>query len=111
MALYRALRRMTGVAQRGELTTLGHLNEEQIAKLIRVGAVAPISAPPLSELPGWASRAGKLAKIDILDVEQLAEADLKVIGKALRVKEETAARYQAEVKQYLVIPEPEEGED
>jgi hypothetical protein len=109
MTTYRALSNLSGVARRGELTPLTHLNAEQIAKLERVGAIARIGAPPLSELPGWAIRAGKLAKVDILTAEELLEAPLEVIVKALRVKPETAAQYQQDIAGFLVIQdEPEE---
>lgn len=108
MAVYRALRNLSGVCRRGELTRLDHLNAEQIGKLAKVGAIAPISAPPLAELPGWAVRAGKLAKVEIADAEQLIEADARVVAKALRVKVETARQYQQDVQQYLVIEQSEE---
>lgn len=103
MALYRALSKLSNGADYGQLTRLEHLTPEQIAKLEQVGAVARISAPPLAELPDWASRAGKLAKVGIVDAEQLLDADITVISHALHVKAETAARYQNEVQAWLVI--------
>lgn len=105
MPVYRALRNLSGVCQRGELTRLAHLNAEQIAKLMNVGAVAPIAAPPLAELPEWAIRAGKLAKLGITDVEQLLEVDAAQVAKTLRVKVETARQYQRDAEQWLVIRE------
>lgn len=107
--IYRALNNLSGVAQRGELTRLSHLSSEQIAKLEKVGAVAPVAAPPLSELPDWAIRAGKLVKAGILDAAAFLEADAAAIAKALRVKPETAQQYQQDVENFLVIHEvPEE---
>lgn len=109
MSIYRALNNLSNVAKRGELTRLSHLTPEQIAKLERVGAVAPIATPPLSELPEWAIRAGKLAKAGISTAEQFLEADVEAITKVLRVKPETAQQYQQEVETFLVIrAEPEE---
>lgn len=111
MAIYRALNTLSGVCQRGDLTRLTHLTPEQIAKLERVGAVAPISSPPLAVLPEWAIRAGKLAKAGIVTVEQLLEAEAESVAKTLRVKVETAKQYQADAEQFLVIQEEtlEEG--
>lgn len=103
MALYRALSRLSGVAERGALTPLAHLTPEQIGKLERTGAVARVSPPPLSELPGWSARAGKLAKVGIVDAEQLAEVDTQLIRSALRVKEETARRYKQEARSCLTL--------
>lgn len=108
MPIYRALRALSGVCRRGELTRLTHLDAGQITKLAKVGAIAPISAPPLAELPGWAARAGRLAKVDITDAEQLLEAEARVVAKALRVKVETAAQYQQDIQQFLVIEPSEE---
>lgn len=105
MATYRALSNLSGVAKRGELTQLTHLTPEQIAKLERVGAIARIGAPPLTELPSWAIRAGKLAKAGILDGEAFLEADVALIAKTLRVKPETAAQYQQDIAGFLVIRE------
>lgn len=104
MTLYRALRRLSNVAERGDITALAHLTAAQIDKLFQVGAIAPVSAPPLAELPGWSTRAGKLRKVDIQDADQLVEADVGVVAQALRVKVETAMRYQEEVRAFLVIP-------
>jgi len=109
MALYRALNNLSAVARRGELTRLAHLTAEQVAKLERVGAVARVAAPPLSELPDWAIRAGKLAKIGIEDAEQYLETEPSAIAKALHVKPETEARYREEITSYLVVlPEVKE---
>jgi hypothetical protein len=109
MPLYRALTKLSSGVDCGQLTRLEHLTPEQIAKLEQVGAVARVAAPPLSELPDWASRAGKLAKAGIQDAEQFLDAEIPVISRALHVKAETAARYQDEVKAWLVIqPSTEE---
>ena len=105
MPLYRALHRLSGVAERGGLTALAHLTAEQIAKLERAGAVARVAPPPLAELPGWKARAAKFAKVGIVDAEQLLEADAAQVARALRVKAETAARYQQEVEACLVVIE------
>ena len=102
MPLYRALSKLSGVCERGALTPLAHLTPEQIAKLEHAGAVARVSAPPLAELPNWSARAGKLAKVGILDAEQLAEADVKLIRSALRVKEEIARRAQQDALSFLM---------
>lgn len=103
MPLYRALSHLSGVAQRGQLTRLAHLTPEQVATLERAGAVARVASPPLAELPGWKVRAAKLAKVGIHDIEQMIEADSALIAACLRVKPATAARYQEDVRQYLVI--------
>lgn len=101
MPLYRALSRLSGVCERGALTSLSHLTPEQIVKLEKAGGVARVSPPPLAELPGWEKRADKLAKFGIADVEQLIEADVQTVRKALRVKEDVALRTQQEARSFL----------
>lgn len=103
MAIYRALKALSGVAQRGALVRLAHLSADQVAKLVAVGAVAPIASPPLDALPNWKTRAAKLKKLDITDVEQLLEADPATVAAATRLKPETVARWQAEAERFLTV--------
>lgn len=103
--LYRALQRLSGVCNRGDLTNLAHMEPERIALLVRRGAVAPISPPPLEELPGWEKRAAKLAKYDILTAEQFLEADNAQLCRVLRVKAETVEQYRRDVYESLVVRE------
>lgn len=96
--LYRALQNLSGGVRRGELTALAHLNAEKIAKLERLGAIAPVAAPPLSELHGWAQRVGKLAKVGVVTAVDYLETDTDVLKEALRVKPETVERYREELR-------------
>jgi hypothetical protein len=103
MAIYRALKALSGLAKRGQIVRLAHLDEAQIERLITVGAVAPIAAPPLAELPKWKTRAAKLKKLDVIDVEQLLEVDPAAVAVALDVKPETVAEWQAEAERFLTV--------
>lgn len=96
--LYRALQNLSGGVRRGELTALAHLSADKIARLERLGAIAPVAAPPLSELHGWAQRAGKLAKVGVVTAVDYLEADADVLKDALRVKLETVERYREELR-------------
>lgn len=105
MTLYRAIHKLSGIAGRGDLTPLAHLDAEQIAKLMRIGAIAPLAAPPLAELPGWAARSAKLAKVGIQDAGQFLEGDPALLRRVLRVKAEAIERYRASLLDLLIVRE------
>lgn len=99
------------MAKRGDLHALQHLNAAAIERLIDVGAVARIAAPPLTVLRltstnAWANHAAKLAKAGIVDAEQFLESDPERIAETLRVKVETAQQYLDEVRALLIAPLP-----
>lgn len=105
MTLYRALTKLSGVCQRGDLTTLAHLTPEKVALLVSRGAVAPVAAPPLAALPGWTSRAGKLAKVGIEDAVQFVQGDPALLARVLHVKAETIDRYRESLLDLMTIRE------
>jgi hypothetical protein len=110
MALYRTLRSLNHNGNRIERDRVLTLTwaQETIDRLVEVGALARISPPPLSELPGWKTRAGKLASHDILDAGQFLEAEEAMLTKALRCRIDTVQRLKEEVARWLQ-PEKEEG--
>lgn len=110
MALYRTLRSLNHHGKRIERDRVLILTwpPETIDKLIEVGSLARVSPPPLTELPGWKTRAGKLVSHDILDAGQFLEAEEAKLARALRNRPETIRRLKAEVIRWLQ-PEREEG--
>ena len=71
---------------------------KQLGLLIEHGAVAPCKPAPLSELRGWTVRAQQLAKIGIVDVVALLEADNETLREAFNHKTDRAInRYKAEL--------------
>lgn len=104
MPLYRVHKNLamgSKVIERGSLAPI-HLPPEKIDKLIDVGAISRVSAPPLAILNGWASRAERLEKIGIVNVEQFLDADVTVIMKHLRVKEATVLLWREDVVSSLL---------
>lgn len=105
MALYRIHKPMDKPGLKvGGIDSLKWLRPDQIAILIDREIVSRVAALPLSEIPGWKTRANKLIALNIGDAEQFIEADINVIKKALRAKPETIQRWKKElIDQWLVI--------
>ena len=80
------------------------LTPEQAARLIAGGFIAYISPPRLDVLPGWETRARKLAKLGILDALQLLQAGDE-IPKLLRVKPADFRTWQESIKPWLLPQE------
>lgn len=101
--LYRALKDLAGIAKRGEIVALSHLQPPQLAKLEAVGAISRVAAPPLSEIPGFDAQVEPLAALGIGDVEALVEADAAALAAALAVPVETLRRWMDEARLWLFI--------
>lgn len=112
MALYRALHNLSKnekTIPAGTILAFQWLNETQIGKLIAVGAIAPVGAPPLVALPGWKTRATKCGKLGLETAEQFLEADTAHLADVLHLKPETVERWKVEVLGWLTVPETYRG--
>ena len=107
MVIYRILRTLDA-GGRGQLhppgpTALEWLNEEQKKKLVEVGAVSELHAPPLGELPGWKTRAKALKKVGISTVNEFMLADETELAKALKKRGPTIAKWKADIARLLMV--------
>ena len=109
MTVYRALMKLDrgskGVIQRGQIIVDRGWKETYIDRLIEVGAVAPISAPPISTLPGWGDSDEVLAGIGVTTADQLLEANDEAIMSALEIDRPQLAKMRADVMGWLTVPE------
>lgn len=69
MILYRVLKQLDTGHMPGDILDGRMFNA--LAKLVAMGALAKAKTPPLTELPGWSMRAGKLRRVGIVTVEDL----------------------------------------
>lgn len=94
MALYRAVERLyLGQGKfllPGRVTKLEWLDQDGIDRLFAAGAIARVGAPPLSAVPGWRARAGKLAAGGIITLEGVVEADTATLAALGGVSERVA---------------------
>jgi len=107
MATYRVIKQTplsTGHKQ-GDLVDGARFKPPVLDALIKSGALSEAAMPPLSELPGWATRAPRLASIGVLLVSDLLDADtvtMKAIRSEFRYKTNAPIRkWQAEALEWL----------
>ena len=112
MKLYRALKLLNaggrGLIPKGRATPLDWLNDEQIARLEHVGAVSPIYAPPLQEMPLPKSALVKMKRAGIEDAGDLLMGNDEELAKKLKVRLPTAAKWRDEVARLLMVKLPEQ---
>ena len=107
MAIFRVLKKLSRkdhIMEPGSLSRFEWLAPEQIAVLEKQRAISRLSAPPLSEMPGWKRRGQKLEDIGIETAEDLLEADGEVVAGLMNVRAATVDRWKTEAEWWLVVP-------
>ena len=102
--IYRILQRVDKGGAPGSLCRFEWLDAAQGGRLVTVGAIAPVQAPPLAVLPGWTRRAALLRRLGIERADDFLEANADALAPGLKVKPETVQRWQAEVTVQLTVP-------
>ena len=110
MTIYRVLRRLDrgskGTLECGALIIERDWQPNYIERLIKVQAIAPVNAPPISELPGWGESAEALAGIGVTTADQLLEADDEGLMRAMNSDAIQLAQMRADVKTWLTVTDP-----
>lgn len=104
MGLYRILRPVDKGGEVGGICAFAWLTEAQVDRLVALGIVAPVQAPPLSVFAGWTRRSARFGEIGIERADQFLEADTSMMAAELGVKPATVARWKQEVAQLLKAP-------
>lgn len=110
MPVYRVLKPLSKkheqITPRGAIVNINWLDDDQLARLVEVGAIGKIKAPPLGKFPGWSRRHARLQKIGIGSVEMFLGADDEWLAERLNIKPGTARRWKNElIDRYLIVPE------
>lgn len=106
MAMYRLLRNLAfgeRIVRRGSIKKLG-IPEDDIAILLERGAIAPVSSPPIEEIPMWEGRAVELEEIGIVFVEHLLEANEAEVAEHMGTTKETIQKWKEELARWLQPP-------
>lgn len=107
MTIYRVLKKLDaggrGMIRPPGPTALQWLNDEQIQRLIDVGAVSELHAPPIEELPGWKTRAKALKRAGVDDVSVFLMADEGELAKKLRKRKPTVSKWKVEMRRLLAL--------
>lgn len=82
-----------------------------LGKLVAAGALVKAKTPPLTELPGWATRAGKLRGVGIVTIEDLLDMDPQEGTRLFKHKRaSTFIKWVEEAKSWLLTPsKPKSG--
>ena len=108
MLLYRVLKHLDTGHKPGDI--LDGRQFTALGKLVTAGALAKARTPPLTELPGWTTRAEKLRRIGIVTVEDLLGMDPQRGTELLRHKRtSTFIKWVEEAKSWLLTPTPKRG--
>lgn len=102
--LYRVLKDLSFGDQtvpRGGLVRGSKLAAGTAERLVERGALAPVAAPPVEVLPGWKTRAKRLAAIGLVDAAQVVEADPAEIARSVGVQVVTAEHWQSDAEAWL----------
>jgi len=78
MQMYRALVNLDKggvIIEKGSIFPESGFQPAAINRLYLLNKIAPVSAPPLNELPGWKTRAKKLEKVEITQPSEFLAAD------------------------------------
>jgi len=79
-------------------------------KLVAAGALAKARTPPLTELPGWTTRAEMLREIGIVTIENLLDMDPQRGTELFNHKRDsTFVKWTEEAKSWLLTPTPKRG--
>ena len=105
MKLYRALKRLDTGHKPGQLVDGGRF--KHLDKLVAAKALAEVASPPLSEVPGWTTRAEQLKPHGVVTIADFLEADDGTLKEAFNHKTtRSITRWREELKGWLVVDEP-----
>lgn len=90
----------------GQVVDAGAFKDGVVPKLERAGAISIIKSPPLSELPGWQSRA------EILNVHAIRTVEEFICTDSTRLKDifnykttRTISKWKKELRNWVNIPD------
>jgi hypothetical protein len=108
--IYRVLRPLTTGQQAGDVIDGGRLRAEAIEKLLEIGALEVVTAPPLAELPHWEVRAQKLKAAGVLTITDLLDTQDQELAEAVKHKTtRVVKRWKREAREWLTAPNKETG--
>ena len=101
MKLYRVLRDLSSGERKGDIVDGGLF--KHLDALLKANALSPVSYPPLSELPGWTTRAEVVSSLGIITIEDFINAEDEALRKAFNHKtQRTIAKWRDELRAWLV---------
>jgi len=91
--------------RKGDVVDESEFPAHLIARLIQVGAIAPVAYPPLSALAGWTRRAEICAeKLGVETVDDFLALDDETIAEAFDYQPRTIQRWRSELREAVSVP-------
>jgi hypothetical protein len=87
------------------------LKAEARDQLIKSGTLAPVTTPPLSELPGWEERAETLQRVGVITITDLLAVNVAGLAKSLKRTPRTIRDWQSEAERWLNPEQPTSNRD
>ena len=103
MGLYRIAQNVSKGGLRGAIVSGSIWPLEHRKILEAVGAIVPISTPPLRELPGWEEQAILLAEENVIMLDEFIEADSERLENCLFITASEVARLKIGLLAHLKI--------
>jgi hypothetical protein len=101
---YRVLRPLSTGHRPDDIVSGARFKPGILKVLLEKEALAEVRPPPLSELPGWETRAEKLKEIGIVTVRDLLEADDDEVRRLFnRRRTSTVAKWKTEAEKWLRV--------
>lgn len=101
--IYRVLKALDTGHKPGDVVPGDLFYSDQIRQiLMNKKAIAPVSAPPMEELPGWSLRAERFGRVNI-DTIKFLEMDDQSLAEAIGSKPRVVAKWREELKGWLGI--------
>ena len=107
--IYRVIKRTplsTGHVQGQIVGGRAFKTQKNVDALVARNVIMEISGPPLSELPGWKVKAGKLAKLDVITTTDFLMRDTGELSNKLGYKKTTVDRWKKEVQETWLLAIP-----
>jgi hypothetical protein len=106
MALHRVLKTLSTGHVPGDLVDGDQFKYLDV--LVEKKALSKVASPPLSELPGWTTRAKTLEPLDIVTIADFLDADDEVLKGVFNYKTtRSIKRWRDELRKWLVVDGPQ----
>jgi len=106
MKRYTVVKHLSTQQKIGSVVTDSDFKLGVAAILVQRGALAPVHTPPLSELPGWATRSRKLETIGIITVSDFLDSDDLNISQLFKYKVTTIQKWKREARDWITASQP-----
>ena len=89
--------------EKGTLDRLDKLSDKSIRLLLEKGCIAEVEPLPLAVLMGWEYRTRKLAKVEVVTINDLLERETTELAQALGMRASTVDKWKVDAERILDV--------